>query len=225
MLLARGELWVLAGASGLDGRRNRDGVLTGINNTRDTTDGVGVALAYAAAPEGVVRAVGQRGAGIQAGEREEAWIPTAADDADGAGLTGRGVHVGKVSGDVGVRVKAVHHGEELGQLWGLLGQVGGAAAADDDDVNLIGHLGHLAPGIHGRVSCDLHACGVATGEDGNKVHVGGVSDGGLYTATKVAVSCDGNVHGNLPLGGKVNRRRIMHGLLRFLSRNRTGGAS
>ena len=50
----------------------------------------------------------------------------------GCGITG-----GKVLWDVCVVIKTVHNIEVLGILGGLLGQVGGTAAADDQNVHFI----------------------------------------------------------------------------------------
>ena len=155
-------------------------------------------LAHAAAPERIISAVGKCCVGVQAGKREEARIPSAADDADGACLAGRGIHVGKMLGDVGVRVKAVHDVEQLGKLGRLLGEVGGTSSAEHHDVNLVCHSRHVIPCIDGGVRRHTHRRWVATREDGHEVHVVCLGDRCLNAACKIPVTSDSHLHARPP---------------------------
>lgn len=94
----------------------------------DAADGVGVPLGDAAAPEGVVGAVGHDGVGVNARDREHARIPAHRDDGHVLRLAGHRIDGGEVRRDVGMGVEGVDHVVERSGCRGLLGQVGGGAA-------------------------------------------------------------------------------------------------
>ena len=167
VLFTGGQRGILTGAHGFQRGGNGHGVLACILNAFDAAHCVRVALADAAAPEGIVLAVRQDAGGIQAVEGEHAGIPAAGDDADFTGLFRGGIYVCKMRRDACMGVKAVDHVEKRCIFGSLLGQVGGAAAADHQYVDLVLHGFRLIRVQH------LCACGsnmqvfrCAAGENG-----------------------------------------------------------
>ena len=94
-------------------------------------------LTYAFSPEGIILAVGKDGVGVKAVEREHTWIP-----ADGyygylAALSGCVIHSFEMLWNVGVSVKAVDHVEVRRKGGSHFRQVGGAASADNQHVDVV----------------------------------------------------------------------------------------
>lgn len=129
VLLAGGQLRRAPRPDSLQGLGHGDGVLPGVLHPVDPADGVGVPLADPLPPEGVALPLGQDGLGQQAVQGEHPRVPAHGNGRHLAAGLGRGVHLRKMLGDVGVGVKAVHHIKQPGELGCLLGQVRGTAAA------------------------------------------------------------------------------------------------
>ena len=152
-----------------------------------------MALADALAPEGIAFALGQHRRGVRPVQREQARIPAHRDNAQGADGAGGRVHGGKVFGDPGVGIEAVDHREPLGKVRGLCGEVGGAAAAQDQHVDCVFHgLGLFG----GQNVCaggqGMNPGGVTAGKDGGKLHVRVLAHRALHPAAQVAVTHDAN---------------------------------
>ena len=189
VLLTRGQLRVAAGAHRLERGGHGDGVLARIGHAGDAAQRVGVSLGNAAAPEGVVRTLRQDAVGVQAVQREQARIPTAGDERAGAGVAGRRVDVREVRGDVGMRVERVHHVVQRRVLRRLLGQVGGAAAAQDEHVDVLVAGLKIGHGTNGHaLGGDAHACGVATRVHRRQLHVVVLANSQLNATSQVSVS-------------------------------------
>ena len=148
-----------------------------------------MALAHALAPKSIGLALRQHGAGVHPVQGEEARVPAGGDERQGAARFGGGVHRGKVLGDAGVGVEAVHHVEQTGQRGGLLGQVGGAAAAQDHHVDLVFHLAGLVGGKHGHTGGHrLDRGRVAPGENSGQLHIRVLSNGVFHAPTQISVT-------------------------------------
>ena len=141
-----------------------------------------MALADPAAPEGVVLPLGEDGLAVDTGDGEHTGIPARRDEAEVAPLLRGGVHFGEVGGDVGVGVEAVHHAKILGQGGGQLGQVGGASAAEDEDVDLVLVVEDIRGGVHRGTRAGLDGGGITAGEDSHEIHVGVLPHGGFHAA-------------------------------------------
>ena len=136
MLLAGGELRAFPGTHGLHRFGDGNGILSCIQHPGETADGVGMALADAPAPEGIVLPLGEDDGLVQPGQGEKARVPAHGDKAQVAPLPGCRIHRGEVLRDAGMGIKGVHHIEELREAGSLLRQVRGAAAADEEHIDL-----------------------------------------------------------------------------------------
>ena len=189
VLLAGGQLRILAGAHAGDRFRYRHSVLAGIHHALDPADGVGVALAHAAAPEGIGFAARQDGGGVEAVQGEHARIPAAGNETKLARGGCSLVDIGEVLRDVGVGVKGVDHIVE-GRILGSHGRkVRGGTAADDEDIQVLltalenfGALHRHAGGVY------FEGGRVPTGVDGRQGHVLISRDGRFHAAAKVAIA-------------------------------------
>ena len=155
-----------------------------------------MALAHAAAPEGVVAALGQDHVAEQALQREQAGIPAARDQAHMAAFLRRGIDGGEVLRDVVVGVEAVHDVAEPGVARGLLGQVRRAAAAQDQHVDVVGGARLKLACIANRhaLGGDGHRGGVAAREHRGELRVRILADGQLHAAPDVAVAQDADAN-------------------------------
>ena len=119
-----------------------------------------------------------------------------------AGILGGGVQGGEVVRDVGVGVEGVHGVEVAHEGRALLGQVRGAAAAQDQDVDVLGMGGRVGQGQDGHAGrVQGEALRVAAGKDRGKFHVRGVAQGELHAAAQVAIPGDADsqcFHRNQP---------------------------
>ena len=213
VLLAGGELRLAAAAHRVHGGLNGDGVLLGVGHPFHPADGVGMALADPLAPEGVVRALGQDGPGIQPVEGEQARVPAAGDHRHLAAGLGAVVHGGEVLGNAGVGVKAVNHMEVPGILRGLHRQVGGAAAAEDEHIHLVLVLQRLAGGVdRNPFGQDGDGFRVPAGEYRGQNHVRVLTNGALDPPAQVAVAHDtnSNLHVFFLLGRKIDDETVYH---------------
>ena len=189
VLLTRGQLRVAAGAHRIERGGHRDGVLARIGHAGDAAQRVGMSLGNAAAPERVVRALRQDAVGVQAVQREQARVPTAGDERAGTGVTSSRVNVREMRRDVGMRVERVHHVVQRRVLRRLLGQVGGAAAAQDEHVDVLVAGLKVGHGTNGHaLGGDAHACGVAARVHRCELHVVVLANGQLNATSKVSVS-------------------------------------
>ena len=136
VLLPRGKRGAGTGPHGLERRLDRHGVLFGVGHALDAADGVGMPLAHAAPPEGIVRSVGQHGVCVQPVEREHARVPADRDHRGVTGLLRRRVHRREVFRDMRVRVKAVHDMEQLRHRGRLHRQIRRTPAAEDEHIHL-----------------------------------------------------------------------------------------
>ena len=196
VLLARGQLRVGAGAHGIQRLGHGHRVLAGVGHAGNAADGVGVPLGDAAAPEGVVGAVGHDGVGVNARDREHARIPAHRDDGHVPRLAGHRVDGGEVRRDVGVGVEGVDHVVERSGCRGLLGQVGGRAAGEHEHVDVVGVGGQLRGGPDGDVLAErVHAGRVAASEHAHQFHVVVGGDGQFNAAAEVAIAENADADG------------------------------
>lgn len=202
VLLPGGQLRIGAGAHRFQRGGHGDGVLPGVRHAGDAAHRVGVPLADPLAPEGVVVPVGQHAGPQGAHEGEQARIPAHRDDGHLAALPGGGVHVGKVPGDFRVGVEAVDEVEAPCVPRTQYGQVGGAAAAEDEYVDFLIHVLQGRDGVGARAAvAELQPGGVAAGEDPRQLHVRVLPDRALHAPPKVPIAGDPNsdfVHNKAP---------------------------
>ena len=211
VLLARGQLRVAAGAHRIERGGHGDGVLARIGHAGDAAQRVGVSLGHAAAPERVVRALRQDAVGVQAVQREQARVPAAGDERARAGFAGRRVDVREMRGDVGVRVERVYHVVQRRVLRRLLGKVGGAAAAQDEHVDVLVAGFQVGHGTNGHaLGGDAHACGVATRVHRRELHVVVLANSKLNATSKVSVSqnADASHFASFPDAAAQGRVRV-----------------
>ena len=189
MLLTRGELGIRAGAHGIHGGFHGHSVLAGITHALHAADGIGMALRNATAPERVVLALRQDALGVEAIEREHAGIPAHGNDAHSTRRTGSGVHSGKMGGNLGVGVEAVHHVEHGGEGRSLLGEVSGTAAAKDHDIDLaLPAFDIIERADRHAFGQDLHRSGIAAGKNSHKLLIGIGGNGEFNTTAEVAIT-------------------------------------
>lgn len=111
-------------------------------------------------------------------------------------LLGGGVQGGEVVRDVGMGVEGVDGVEVPGQGRALLGQVGRRAAAQDQDVDVLGVRRRVGERQHRNIrGQDRKARGVAAGEHRGKGHVRLLAERQLHAAAEVAVSADADAIG------------------------------
>ena len=94
-------------------------------------------LANAFAPESVGFSLRQYTIHIQTVEREQARIPAYGYDSYLAGRFQCSVHIGKISGNVGVRIKAVNHVKIFAKGGTLLWQIRSRSSANDEHIDFI----------------------------------------------------------------------------------------
>ena len=189
VLFPGGQLGILALADPLQRFRHGNGVLPGVGHAGNPADGVGMALAHALAPEGVVLALGQNGRGIETVDGEQAGVPAQGDHGHVAALLGGGVHGGEVGRDVGMGVKAVDDVELLGQGRGHGGQVCGGAAAENQNVHLVLPAEDVVQRRHGDAGgADGQGSRVAAGEHHSQFHVRVLGDGALHAPGQIAIA-------------------------------------
>ena len=153
-----------------------------------------MALADAAAPEGVVLAVRQDDIHIQAGQGEETGIPAGADNRGMRAQQGSLIHIGKVFRHPGMGIKGIHHVEALRQHGGHFRQIRSAAAADDNNVNLTGVVFHVLRGIHRRAGQGFHRLRIPAGKHAEQLRVRILPDRQFHTPSKVTITIDCNFH-------------------------------
>ena len=170
--------------------RRRDGyrVLPRIQDAVDAADRVGMALAHAAAPEGVVLALRQHSGRVQAVEGKQTRIPAGGDQRDVVAAFCRRVHRRKVGGDIGVGIERVDHVEVLRQHRRHLRQIGRAAAADNENVDLVFILCHGLRRVNGYARQCLYRRGIAPGKHTDQFGVFVLLHGAFHAASEIAVA-------------------------------------
>ena len=206
VLLSGGEIRRGAAANSLQGTVYRDGVLSGILNSRDASYCIRMSLAYPLAPEGVVLAVGKSRGCIKSGQRKQTGIPAAGDNRDLSGSFCGSIHIAVMLRDSGMGVKAVDNVEESGINRGLLRKIGCAAAAENHNVNPVLPALSFRNIDHRNVGgFDLHACRISAGENRRKLHIVGMRNCAFSAAAKVAVpqNTNSNSHTRLLIGKNI----------------------
>ena len=194
VLLPCGQLRHGAAANRVQRCLDGHGVLPRVQHAVDAAHRVRVPLADAAAPERIVRAVRQDRRRIQAVQRKHARVPPAGNQRDMAALFGRRVHRVKVLRNVGVGVKRVDDVEITRKHRRHLRQVSGAAAADDDQVDLVFVLQQVGRRKDRGAGQGFDAFGRAPRKDADQLCVPGLADGALHAAPKVAVAVNCKFH-------------------------------
>jgi len=191
----------------LDERFLRQSVLHGLLHARHATDGVGMSLAYAGAPERFIRPVRQHGISQQPQQGKQAGIPTHRDQRRRSGLPRHPVHRLEMFGNPGVGVKTVHCVKPLGQQRPLRDEIGGGAAAQDHHIDFIGVLFGIGQGNAGSAAC--RARQLPAGKDPDQLHVRVLPDRQFRPLAKITVAHDSNsdftIHCNSPFCIEVLR--------------------
>ena len=223
VLVPRRQNGLLAPADGVHRALDGNGIPSGVHHPCNAADGVGVALADAAAPEGLVLALGQHRPGIDPGQREQAGVPAAGDQSYRTGSLGSRIHRGKVLRNLCVGIEAVHHVEQSSQLRRLMGQVRGAAAAQDHHVHGVPPGRSLICGQNGDLGgAEGQTRGIPAGKDSRQLQIVVLGDRRFHASAQVAIAkdCDSGLHclylhqkciaaGALPVGG-ICRPRLFY---------------
>ena len=172
VLFTGGKLGVLAVSYLFESTLNGDSVLLCVLNALYTSYSIGVTLAYALAPEGVVAAVGKNSVAQHSHKREETGIPADGDDANLTRLLCGLIHICEVRGYLCVSVKAVDNVEKLCIFGCLNGQIVCAAAADDENVDLGSVSRSVLHIVNRNVPGDyFYGRGVTAGKYCRKLHI------------------------------------------------------
>ena len=134
VFLARCQIGIFAASYGVESRLYGNCILFCVFDALYASDGVGMPLAYALAPESVVFAFGKDCVCVHSVKREKSGVPTYGDNGDFARRLCRLVYGGEVFGDFGVGVETVDDVEHFCVFWRLFGQVCSATAADYHNV-------------------------------------------------------------------------------------------
>ena len=120
-----------------------NGVLFAVLYAGNAADSIGMALAYALAPEGVGFAFRQHAVAQYAQQGEQARIPAYGNN--GGSIVGFGYrfHVGKMFRNAGMGVEAVYRYKMLGQLRSLVDKIRGGTTAQDHNVDFIFIVQHV----------------------------------------------------------------------------------
>ena len=141
--LVAGGVGALAAADGFQIFFLGNGVLFAVLHAGDAADGVGVALAYALAPEGVGFSFRQHAVAQYPQQGEQARIPAHGNDGGGVVRFGDRFHVGEMFRNAGMSVEAVYRDKMLRQFRSLVDQVRGGTAAQDHDVDFVFIFQHM----------------------------------------------------------------------------------
>ena len=185
-----------AAAHGVDGSVDRHGVLPCVQNAVNAANGVGMSLTHAASPKGIAFAARQRRLTVQPHEREHARVPARGDKRDVTAFLCRLVHGGKMLRDVAMGVKAVEHVEVLCQLRCHFRQIGRAAAADNEQIDIVFVLQNVLRGKHPGARQRFDRLGVAAGEHAEKRQIAVLRDGKLHALAEIAVAVNCQFHEN-----------------------------
>ena len=173
----------------LNRRLYRNGILSGVFDPADPADRVGMSLADAPAPEGIIGAFRQTGCRDHTVQGEHTGIPAHGNNADLTAFTGCRVDRGKMLRNPGMGIKAVDDIEHLRVFGCLDRQVGRAAAAEDHHIDFIFKGRNLRHVMYAHAfRADLQCFGRPSGEDSLQLHVGILPDGALHAPAQVAIS-------------------------------------
>ena len=96
-----------------------------------------MSLADALSPEGVVLAFRQDGPTVEPVDGEQTGIPAYRDHRDMISFPGSSIYCGVMGGDISVIIKTVDYIEFPGNSRSHDRQVGGTAAAEDQNIQLV----------------------------------------------------------------------------------------
>jgi len=196
MLLTGGKVGIIAAANPLERLGDGDGVLLAVKNPLHAADGIGMSLAYALTPEGIIVTVGEDAVAEKPLEAEHAGIPAGRDQGDMAARAGAFVTVFEMLGNLAVIIKAIYDGKVLGEGRTLDGKIGGTAAAEDQHVDVVAVGQQVVDVIDRNGGTERFQRGrIAAGEKGDLLHVGILAERQLNAAAKIAVADDGDADG------------------------------
>ena len=188
-----GQLGILSCAHFSKRIFHRNGVLSGIRNALDSSDGIGMSLADALAPEGVILTAGKDRIGIQTVQGKHAGIPAAGNDAHLAALFCRFIHRREMLRDLRMGIKAVDYIKILNKFRSLHRKIRSASAAENHHVDFIFHSCRF---FH---TADLHALRqngyclrIASSEHCRKFHVRILLNGTFHALSQVSIAQDTN---------------------------------
>ncbi len=218
VLFPGSQIGGLAAANPIHGLRHRNRVLPAVQNAGNPANRVGMALADALAPEGIVLALGQDGGGIQPVHREQTRIPAHRDERNVTAFGCRPIHRREMGRNRRMGIERVNHVEVTGNSRGHLGQIRGAAAAENHYINLILPCRHVLQGQNRHVrGHNLHSGRIPAGENRSQSHIRILADGALHAPGQVAVTNDSDIYHRIHIlikrcliGLCVLRGRIKH---------------
>ena len=150
MLFARSKLGIRARTNRFQRLGNGNGVLTSIGNARNATKRIGMPLRNAATPESVVGTFWQDAVCVQTVQGEQARIPAARNQGSFASALSCLINVGKMGGNLRMGIEGIYHIVQSSVLRRLFRQIGCAAAAQDQNINIF--IARLK--IRSRANCN-----------------------------------------------------------------------
>ena len=188
-----GQLRILSRAHFSKRIFHRNGVLSGIRNAFDSSDSIGMSLADALAPEGVILTAGKDRVGIQAVQGKHAGIPAAGNDPHLTALLRCFIHRREMLRDLRMGIKAVDYIEILNKFRGLHRKIRSASSAENHHIDFILHPRRF---FH---TADLYALRqngncprITSGEHCCKFHVRILLNGAFHALSQVSIAQDTN---------------------------------
>ena len=193
MLLAGGQLRLLAVTHLLHSFFHRNSVLNASFYTGNPADGIRMALAYPLAPESICFSVGKDGLRINPVQGKQTRIPAYRNQPHMTALPACSVHCRKMLRNMSMGVKTVHHMKIFCQLRCLPGQICGASPAEDHHIDASGHILGLIHLINlYTFGSQLHVRGIPAGKNSSQLHIRILPDGQLHAFSQVSIAGDTN---------------------------------
>ena len=176
-----GQLRVFACSYLFQCRRNGNGILLAVLYALNASDGIGMALTYASAPEGVILAVGQNAVANQSLQAEHTGIPANGNESNMTAFLCGSVYICEMLRNFCVGIKAVHDVEIFCIFRALYRQICRTAATENHNINVVFFADCVLYVIYRYIGALCFQCfGGSSGEESRKLHVGVLSDCKLH---------------------------------------------
>ena len=176
-----GQLRVFACSYLFQCRRNGNGILLAVLYALNASDGIGMSLTYASAPEGVILAVGQNAVADQSLQAEHTGVPADGNESNMTAFLCGSVYICEMLRNFCVGIKAVHDVEIFCIFRALYRQICRTAATENHNINVVFFADCVLYVIYRYIGALCFQCfGGSSGEESRKLHVGVLSDCQLY---------------------------------------------